>query len=82
MLKHIEGAMDSSSTLLIMEMVLLPDSPPFCYAMDMAMMGIAGKERTLDDWKAIAAGAGLRVRKVVPAPGIGLSVVECVKVEP
>lgn len=65
--------------LLIMEMALLPDSPPFCYAMDMVMMGIAGKERTLDDWEAITAEAGLRISKIVPAPGIGLSVLECVR---
>ncbi|GAB1312713.1 hypothetical protein MFIFM68171_02923 [Madurella fahalii] len=78
-LRQIEGAMDNDSRLLIMEMVLLPDSPPFCYAMDMAMMGIAGKERTLDDWEALTAEAGLKISKVVPAHGIGLSVLECVK---
>ncbi|KAK4151601.1 S-adenosyl-L-methionine-dependent methyltransferase [Chaetomidium leptoderma] len=79
MLRQIKEAMDSNSTLLIMEMVLLPDSPPFCYAMDMAMMGIAGKERTLDDWRALTEEAGLKISKTVPAPGIGLSVLECVK---
>ncbi|KAK4180909.1 O-methyltransferase-domain-containing protein [Triangularia setosa] len=79
-LKRIEEVMEKDSKVLIVETVLVSgESPPFSYALDLAMMGISGKERTLEEWEGIATEAGLRVGKVVMGRGIGLSILECVK---
>lgn len=75
-LRHIAGAMAADSRLLIVE-TLLGDAPsPLHVAMDFMMMTISGKERTLEDFGAIAGRAGLRVTNVARNPG-GSAVVEC-----
>ncbi len=77
-LDKIREAMDrDNSTLLIIDMILLPDSPPLCFAIDMNTMGIAGNERTREDWETLSSRAGLKITKVVWGEGIGLSVLEC-----
>lgn len=80
MLKHVVAAMEADSKLLIMELVLTPDSPPLCYAVDLTMMAISGKERTLEDWEHLVATAGLRIDKTSFGTGTSLSVLECVRI--
>ncbi|KAH8909384.1 S-adenosyl-L-methionine-dependent methyltransferase [Coniochaeta sp. PMI_546] len=80
MLKHVVAAMAADSKLLIMELVLTPDSPPLCYAVDLTMMAISGKERTLEDWEHLVATAGLRIDKTSFGTGTSLSVLECVRI--
>ncbi|KAK0716604.1 O-methyltransferase-domain-containing protein [Apiosordaria backusii] len=79
-LQRIQSVMEKDSKVLIVEMVLVSgESPPFSYALDLAMMGISGKERTLQEWEGIVSRAGLKVGKVVMGKGIGMSILECVK---
>ncbi|KAK3901633.1 O-methyltransferase-domain-containing protein, partial [Staphylotrichum tortipilum] len=79
-LSHIVNAMAPDSRLLIAEH-LLPASPTPSPStahksmIDLAMLTIAGKERTLEDFKALVALAGLRVTQVAQMEGVG--VVEC-----
>ncbi|KAK4246441.1 S-adenosyl-L-methionine-dependent methyltransferase [Corynascus novoguineensis] len=76
MLQHISGAMATDSRLLIVE-TLLGDRPsPFQVAMDLAMMTISGKERTLDNFRDITGKAGLKITNVSQIPG-GSAVIEC-----
>lgn len=76
MLQHISGAMATDSRLLIVE-TLLGDRPsPFQVAMDLAMMTISGKERTLDNFRNITGKAGLKITNVSQIPG-GSAVIEC-----
>ncbi|KAK3681673.1 S-adenosyl-L-methionine-dependent methyltransferase [Podospora appendiculata] len=77
-LQHIADVMAADSKLLIGEMVLAPDSPPFFYGVDLHMMAVSGKERSVEDWEMIVASVGLRIEKI--HFGTSLSVVECVKV--
>ncbi|KAL2134556.1 hypothetical protein VTI74DRAFT_11528 [Chaetomium olivicolor] len=76
-LRRVADAMASDSRLLIVEMLV--NSPPtlFQASLDLMMMTISGKERTLDEFHAIAATAGLRVSQVSSAHG-GCAVLECV----
>lgn len=74
---------EAASKVLIMDMLLDPEtSPPFCYAMDLGIMGMAGKERTREDWEGIVGRAGMRVDRVVrgASSGAGLAILECVAV--
>ncbi|KAL2173818.1 S-adenosyl-L-methionine-dependent methyltransferase [Thermothelomyces heterothallicus CBS 202.75] len=76
MLQHISGAMAADSRLLIVE-TLLSDLPsPFQVALDLSMMTISGKERTLDDFRDITGKAALKITNVSQIPG-GSAVIEC-----
>ncbi|KAK3331726.1 S-adenosyl-L-methionine-dependent methyltransferase [Cercophora scortea] len=77
-LQHISDVMAPDSKLLIGEMVLTPVSPPFFYGVDLHMMAVSGKERSVEDWEAIVTSVGLRIKKI--HFGTSVSVVECVKV--
>lgn len=75
-LRHISAAMAADSRLLIVETLLGSPPSPLQAAMDLVMLTISGKERTLDGFREIAAQAGLRVTAVSEIPG-GNAVVEC-----
>ncbi|KAK4203206.1 o-methyltransferase [Triangularia verruculosa] len=77
-LSKIQRVMAEDSKVLIVEMVLVSgESSPFSYALDLAMMGISGKERTLEEWEGIVGRAGMRIGKVMMGKGIGMSILEC-----
>lgn len=80
-LRILADAMHDDSRLLIVEEIKgnPPDAP--AAATDMAMISIAGKARTLDDWECMTAEAGLKINSV--GDGVGswgeLTAIECVK---
>ncbi|KAK4239080.1 O-methyltransferase-domain-containing protein [Achaetomium macrosporum] len=75
-LQHISSAMVADSRLLIVE-TLLGDRPSALQAaMDMAMLTISGKERTLANFEDITGRAALKITKVSQIPG-GSAVIEC-----
>ncbi len=75
-LRRLADAMAPDSRLLIVELII--GDPPSAYqaALDLTMMTISGKERTLGTWRDIVARAGLRVTHVDVVEG-GSGVVEC-----
>ncbi len=79
-LRQISGAMAADSRLLIVEQVMTSPPAAFAAAANIFMGSLGGKERTLDDFRAITAAAGLEVQKVWPNPGTEAAVIECVKV--
>lgn len=68
--------MGSDSKLLIVELVI--SNPPSAYqaSLDIMMMVISGKERTLETWQNIVARAGLMVTHISVGYG-GSGVIEC-----
>ena len=79
-LRRIADAMAPDSRLLIVELII--GDPPSAYqaALDLTMMVISGKERTLATWRDIVSRAGLRITHVDVVEG-GSGVVECMLAE-
>ncbi|KAK4141070.1 O-methyltransferase-domain-containing protein [Dichotomopilus funicola] len=78
-LQHISDAMAADSRLLIVE-TLLGDKPSaFQAAMDLSMLAISGKERTLAGFQEITGKAALKITKVSQNPE-GSAVIECTRV--
>ncbi|KAI3392444.1 hypothetical protein diail_5688 [Diaporthe ilicicola] len=81
MLGIIVDAMAEDSRLLIQEDVL--GNPPHQWTayLDLMMMGIGGKQRTLKNWEQLLGSVGLRIASVAGAEGPwkSLSVIEAVK---
>jgi hypothetical protein len=75
-LRHISAAMAADSRLLIVEMLLGDQPSALQAAMDMAMLVLSGKERTLANFRDITARAALKITKVSEIPG-GSAVIEC-----
>ncbi|KAK4041718.1 O-methyltransferase-domain-containing protein [Parachaetomium inaequale] len=76
LLQQISGAMAADSRLLIVE-TLLGDQPSALQAaLDLAMMAISGKQRTLDNFRDITGKAALEITKVCQIPN-GSAVIEC-----
>jgi hypothetical protein len=75
-LKQISGAMAADSRLLIVETMLGDQPSAFQAAMDLSMLTISGKERTLADFQDVTGKAALKITKVSQIPG-GSAVVEC-----
>jgi hypothetical protein len=75
-LKTIANAMAPDSKLLIVEMLLRDPPSPLQAAMDLLMMSISGKERTLENFREITGKAGLEITLVSQIPG-GSAVIEC-----
>ncbi|KAG7285515.1 hypothetical protein NEMBOFW57_010144 [Staphylotrichum longicolle] len=75
-LRRLADAMAPDSRLLIVELII--SDPPSAYqaALDLTMMVISGKERTLATWRDIVARAGLKITHVDVVEG-GSGVVEC-----
>ncbi|KAK3308970.1 O-methyltransferase-domain-containing protein [Chaetomium strumarium] len=75
-LRHISSAMVADSRLLIVEMLLGDRPSALQAAMDMAMLTLSGKERTLANFEDITGRAALKITKVSEIPG-GSAVIEC-----
>ncbi|SPO02082.1 uncharacterized protein DNG_04755 [Cephalotrichum gorgonifer] len=76
MLQQIAGAMAVDSRLLIVETLLGNPPSSFQVAMDLMMLAISGKERTLENFQDILGAAALKITKVSQIPG-GSAVIEC-----
>lgn len=81
MLSKIREAMALDSRLLIVEELLSNPPSAFGSATDIIMATIGGKERTLEDFRAVAARAGLRVVEAHRAEGSTVAAIECVREE-
>lgn len=75
-LQHISSAMAADSRLLIVETLMTNPPSPLQAAMDLMMLTLSGKERTLEGFKAITGRAGLKITKVSEIPGFN-AVIEC-----
>jgi hypothetical protein len=76
-------AMPAAAALLLVEAVLprRAREQPGAVRMDLHMLTLLhGRERTVDEYQALLAAAGLELRRVVPAlPAAGLCVVEAAR---
>lgn len=81
MLKPIQKAMAPDSRLLIVEELL--GNPPTALgsATDIIMATLGGKERTLEDFRAVTSRAGLKIMETHRTERSNLAVIECVKEE-
>ncbi|MCI2423069.1 methyltransferase [Saccharopolyspora sp. K220] len=79
-LRHCAAAMRPDSRLYLVESVLPPgDQPHFGKTLDMVMLTLtSGRERTADEYAALLAAAGLRLRRVIPTDSAA-SVLEVVR---
>ncbi|KAJ4306772.1 hypothetical protein N0V88_000139 [Collariella sp. IMI 366227] len=75
-LQQLAGAMAPDSRLLIVELLMSELPGAMTAALDLIMLTISGKERTLNDFVTLMSRAGLKVAKVEAADG-GLAVIEC-----
>lgn len=78
-LQHISDAMEADSRLLIVETLLGDQPSAFQAAMDLSMLAISGKERTLEGFREITGKAALKITKVSQTPE-GSAVLECARV--
>ncbi|KAL8392422.1 hypothetical protein RB595_002568 [Gaeumannomyces hyphopodioides] len=78
-LRVIADAMAPDSRLVIIEQII--SNPPIAMAaaIDLVMMNLGGKERTVEGFGELASKAGLKISNVDLTEGFGLSAVECVK---
>ncbi|KAK0609394.1 O-methyltransferase-domain-containing protein [Immersiella caudata] len=79
LLRHISDAMATDSRLLIVEQVLSKPPSAFATAVDISMLAIGGKERTLEGFKDITGQAGLKILQVYWNQGTDVALIECVK---
>jgi hypothetical protein len=79
-LSHIAKAMASDSKLLIVEQVLEETPDRFSQYLDIIMMNIAGKERTLEQFRSMVQEVGLQIVGVHRMEGSTTAAVECVKI--
>lgn len=80
-LRNIAQVLPENGRLLIVEMILTPPGEPhFSKLLDLEMlvMSPGGKERTVGDYEALLAAAGLRLSRVLPIAGPN-SIIEAVK---
>lgn len=78
-LTQLSNAMEPDSTLLIVEAV--QGDPPSAVAADMGMLmiTIAGKQQTLDRFRAITSPAGLDITHACTEHGVEGAVIECAR---
>ncbi|KAK3321754.1 O-methyltransferase [Apodospora peruviana] len=80
-LRNIADAMAPDSRVLLQEDIM--ENPPNHMAtmLDFMMMGFGGKQRTLQTWEGMLAGAGLQISSISKGKGPwrSLAVLECVK---
>lgn len=79
MLKQIQEAMTPDSRLLIVEEILSNPPTAFGSAQDVLMATLGGKERTMEDWRALTGRAGLSLTATHRTEGSGVAVIECMK---
>lgn len=80
MLKQIQEAMAPDSRLLIVEEILSNPPTAFGSAQDLLMSTLGGKERTIEDWRALTGRAGLSLMATHRTEGSGVAVIECTRV--
>ncbi|KAI6521689.1 hypothetical protein MCOR10_005856 [Pyricularia oryzae] len=78
-LRNTAAAMAPDSRILIAEDVATNPPHPLTAMMDMLMLAVGGKERTLEDFEAVIKEAGLRVTSVSRSADSPMAVIECVK---
>ena len=71
--------MAADSRLLIVEQIIGNPPSPFGIASDVFILTIGGKERSAEDFQALASQAGLKVNEIFYTPGSDVGVVEIVK---
>ncbi|KAK3903749.1 S-adenosyl-L-methionine-dependent methyltransferase [Staphylotrichum tortipilum] len=76
MLKPTVAAMSNDSRLLVVEMPVGTQPTRLQASMDLMMMAISGKERTMDEYRELLGKAGLVVIEAVPNT-VGGTVIEC-----
>ncbi|KXJ91696.1 S-adenosyl-L-methionine-dependent methyltransferase [Microdochium bolleyi] len=83
MLRIIAASMDPHESRLLIQEDVMDDPPnPRMAAMDMIMLSLGGKQRSLDKWRQLARQAGLRVVQVHrdrSGKSESLCVIECVR---
>lgn len=79
MLKQIREAMAPDSRLLIVEEILTNPPTAFGAVQDLMMATLGGKERTLEDWRALTGRAGLSLMETYRTGGSGVAVIECAR---
>ncbi|KAI5468077.1 O-methyltransferase [Mariannaea sp. PMI_226] len=77
-LNHVSNAMAPDSRLLIVEQIMNDPPSQFDASFDIVMMTIGGKERSVQQFKALLHETGLRMLKI-HGPDSRISVIECVK---
>lgn len=78
-LRVIADAMAADSRLIIIEQIISNPPTAMVAAVDLFMMNVGGKERTVETFGELASKAGLKINKVNLTEGFGLSAVECAK---
>ncbi|TLD30860.1 hypothetical protein PspLS_03035 [Pyricularia sp. CBS 133598] len=78
-LRNTAAAMAPDSRILIAEDVSSNPPHPLTAMMDMLMLTVGGKERTMEDFEAVIKEAGLRVSSVSRSADSPMAVIECVK---
>lgn len=78
-LRNTVAAMAPDSRILIAEDVATNPPHPLTAMMDMLMLAVGGKERTLEDFEAVIKEAGLRITSVARSADSPMAVIECVK---
>jgi hypothetical protein len=75
-LRKCREAMNASSRILVLEMVIPPGNEPgFGKWLDLMMLLVAGRERTQNEYEALFSEAGLRLTRVIPTTS-DVSIVE------
>jgi len=73
-LTQARASADAGATLLLLEQVI-PEvieasiDHQAAIRADLTMMGMGGKERTAEEYRALLAGAGWRLERIIPSPG-------------
>ncbi len=76
-LKNIAPSMAPDSRILISEMILKSPPPLLAAFKDYTMLSLAGKERTVENFRHVVEAAGLKISGVFPDKGTPHAVVEC-----
>jgi len=76
-LSNCRCAMKSGARIVIVDSIVGDDAPGFASFLDLSMLVLTegGRERTLEELRALTDAAGLAIRRVVPTP-LSLSIVE------
>lgn len=77
-LKNIVAAMEVNKSRLLIEEILVPPAKAGIEEgwMDVLMMSLGGKQRTVEEWHSVLAEVGLRVEKVYRIPGSCNGIIE------
>ncbi|BCR97116.1 uncharacterized protein AKAW2_30435A [Aspergillus luchuensis] len=81
-LKKTVAAMEVNKSRLLIEEILVPQTKAGIEEgwMDVLMMSLGGKQRTIEEWRTVLAEVGLRVGKVYQVPGSCNGIIEAWRV--